>query len=82
MPSFDCKPKLYFNSILKLENIASVTKWNPKELALVKCQGAVIKFLKSLPSGTGWNSVIAVLLQQFSLVLTLTHMDSYLRHRC
>ena len=48
--NFDGKPKLHYDCILKLEKkIATVTKLNPKELALGKEWCNVIKFLKSLP---------------------------------
>ena len=46
---FDGKTKLYFDWIQKPENIAAMTKCNPKELALGKAQGAVIKCQKPLP---------------------------------
>ena len=36
IPTVDGKPELYLDWILKLENIAAVTKWNPKGSALVK----------------------------------------------
>ena len=36
IPNFDGKPKLYFDWILKKENMAAVSKWDPKELALGK----------------------------------------------
>ena len=37
-------------------------------------QGAVIKYLRSLPPETNWNEVKAALRQQFSLVPTVTHV--------
>ena len=43
--TFHGKPELYFHWILMLENIAAVTKCNPKELALGEAQCAVIKCL-------------------------------------
>ena len=51
-PTSDDKPELDFNWILKLENIAEVTKQNPKESVLGDNQGAVMKCLKPLPEGT------------------------------
>ena len=38
IPTFHGKPALYFDWILRLENIAVVTKCNPKQLALGKAQ--------------------------------------------
>ena len=73
IPTFDGKPELHFKWILKLENISTVTKQNPKELALVKAQGTVIKCLKSLPVDTSRNNVKAILKQQFSLLPPVTH---------
>ena len=70
-PSFDGEPKLYFDCILKLKNIAMVTKCNLKELALENAQGAGIKCLKSLPADSSWKSVKAILKEQFSPVLTV-----------
>ena len=43
IPIFDRKPELHFDWILKVENIAVVTKCNPTELDLGKAQGMVIK---------------------------------------
>ena len=65
IPTFDGKPELYFDWILKLENIATVTKQNPKELVLGIARGTVIKYLKSLQADSGWNTVKAILRQQF-----------------
>ena len=45
VPAFDGNPELYFDLILKVENIAAVTKYNPKALALGIVQGAVINCL-------------------------------------
>ena len=81
IPTFDGKPYLYFDWILKLENMASVTRWNPRELALGKAQGTVIKCLKSLPPDMIWNNVKTVLWHQFSLVLMVTHVATHLMHR-
>ena len=61
IPTYNDKLELYFDCILKLENVAVVTKQNPKELALGKIRVAVIKCLKSLLPDTSWNSVKAVL---------------------
>ena len=66
---------------LKLENIAAFTKQHPKELALGKAQGAVIKCLKSLPHDVSWNNVKAILRQQFSLVPAVNHAATWLMHR-
>ena len=65
IPTFNGKPELYFDLILKLENIAATIKWkwNPKELALGKAQGIVIKCLKSLPAVSSWHNVKAILRQ-------------------
>ena len=49
IPTFHGKCELYFNWILKLKNIVTITKQHTKEFALGKAQGAVIKCLKSLP---------------------------------
>ena len=35
----------------------AVTKWNPKELALGKAQGRVMKCLKSLHANANWNNL-------------------------
>ena len=67
--------------ILKLEKIATVPKWNPKELALENAQGAVIKCLESLPPDASWNTVKAIGRQQFSLVPMVNHATSQLMHR-
>ena len=40
------------------------------------------KCLKSLPAETSWNSLKAILRQQFSLVLTLAHVPTQLMHMC
>ena len=45
IPTFVGKLELCFDWILKLENIAVMTKYNPKELAIGKAQDAVIKGL-------------------------------------
>ena len=37
--AFASRPELYFDWILKIENIAMVIQQNPKELALRKAQG-------------------------------------------
>ena len=73
IPTFDGKPELYLDWILKHENIAAVSKWNPKVAALEKAQGAVIQCLKLLPADVSLNNVKAILRQQFSLVPTVTH---------
>ena len=73
IPTFDGKPELYFDWILKLENIAAVTKQNTKELALGKSEGVVIKCFKSSPADVSWYNVKAILRQQFSLVPTVTN---------
>ena len=44
IPTFNGKPELYFGWILKIENIATVTKQNPKDLALVKAQDSYKMF--------------------------------------
>ena len=44
-----------------------------QRVSLGKAQGAVIKFLKSLPADVSWNNVKAVLRQQFSPVSPVTH---------
>ena len=62
--TFDRKPELHFDWILKLENIAAVTKQNAKELALGKAQGAVIKCLMLLQGDESWNNVTALFKQQ------------------
>ena len=41
----------------------------------------VIKCLKTLLADTSWNNVKAILRQQFSLVLTVTHATTLLMHR-
>ena len=64
IPTFDGKPELYFDWILKLENIAVVTKHNPKELALGKAQGAIIKCLNLLSADASWNGMKAILRQK------------------
>ena len=63
--TFDGKPDLYFDSILKLDNMAVVTKQNLKELTLGKAQGAIIKCLKSLPADVSWSNGNAILRQLF-----------------
>ena len=60
-PAFDAKHELNFGWILKLENIAVVTKSDPKELVLGKAQGTVIKCLKYLIADTSQNSLYLVL---------------------
>ena len=60
IPIFGGKPELFFEWILKLENIAVVMKWNPTELALRKAQGTVIKCLKSVPTDVSLNNVKAI----------------------
>ena len=47
IPTFNGKPEPYFNWILRLEKIATVTEGSPKELALGKAQGEVINCLKT-----------------------------------
>ena len=81
IPTFEGKPELYYDWILKLENIAAVTKQNLKELTLGKAQGVVINYLKSLPVVVIWNNVKAILRQQFSLVPAVTHAATWLVHR-
>ena len=73
IPIFDGKWELYFDWILKLENIVAVTKQNPRELTLGKAQGKVTKCLKLLPADVSWNNVEAIGRQQFSLLPTVTH---------
>ena len=63
------------------KNIAAVTKQNPKELALEKAQGTVIKCLKSLPADASWNNLKGILRQQFSLVPIVIHAATWLMHR-
>ena len=43
-----------------VKNIATVTKQNPKELALGKTQSAVITCLQSFTPDISWNNVKAV----------------------
>ena len=81
IPTFDWKLELYFDWILKLESIAPVTKWNPKELALGKAQGTVIKCLKLLPADANWNIEETILRQELSLVPTVTHAATQLMLR-
>ena len=81
IPTFDGEPELLFDWILKLENMAAVTKWYPIELALGKSQGALFKYLKSLPLDTNLSNVKAILRQQFSLVTTVTHAATWSMHR-
>ena len=63
IPIFDGKPKLYFDWIVKLENITTVTKQNPEEIALGKAHRDIIKSLRSLPPDTSWNNVKVILCQ-------------------
>ena len=81
IPTFDGKPELYFDCVLKLENTAAVTKQNPKDLALGKAQGTVIKCLKSLPADSSWNNVKAILRQDFFLIPTVTPAATLLINR-
>ena len=52
------KPWLYFEWILKIESIAAVSKWNPKQLTLGKVQGTFTKCLKSLTADVSRINVI------------------------
>ena len=45
IPTFDGKPELYCDWILKIQNIAAVSIQYPKELTSGKAQGTVIKYL-------------------------------------
>ena len=45
----DGTSELYFDWILKLENIATVTNLNAKGLALRRSEGVAIKHMKALP---------------------------------
>ena len=64
-----------------MENIAAVTKWNTKELALGKAQGAIIKHFKSLPVDVSWNNGKAILRHQFYLLPTVADAATWLMHR-
>ena len=77
IPTFDVTPNNYFYCILKLENIAAVTKRNPKQLA----QGFIIKCFISLTPETSWNKkkVKAALRQEFLLGPTVTHVAARLK---
>ena len=48
IPTFHGKPELYCDWILKLENKATVTKCNSKQLGLEKVHSTVTKCLQSL----------------------------------
>ena len=58
-----------------------VTKVNPKEVALGKAQGAVTKYLITIPPDLSWKNVKAVLHHQFSLVPTVNHVAIHLMHK-
>ena len=59
----------------------AATKWCPRELALGKAQGTVIKYLTSLPADVNRNNVKAILRQQFPPIPTVTHAAMQLIHR-
>ena len=59
---------LSFDWILNLDNTAVVIKPIPKDLALGKAEGAVIKCFKSLPAHVSWINVKAIWRPQLSLV--------------
>ena len=64
--SFNGKTPIFFSWVLKLITVTENTHCNPKELALGKVKGMVIKYLKALCVNTNWTIVKAELCGHFS----------------
>ena len=80
--TFKSKPDLYFDWILKLGNTAVVTKCNPKELALGKAQGTLMKCSKSLTSSSQAGIMLKLFWgRQFSFDPTITYTATWVMHK-